>query len=166
MSAYTTDPFAKTIHGKDPQLLIEKIARDRIRECRYWSEKCFGLDAATLVECASKLDCIGGMYSEMNKPTDFICLVLKMLQIQPSKEVVLTYIRNEQYKYLRALGAFYLRVIGNAKDIYGYLEPLQNDYRKLRHRGISAHSSGILNIYIYIYFNIDYCMHLCSKLLF
>jgi pre-mRNA-splicing factor 38A len=36
------------------------------------------------------------------------------------------------FRYLRALGAFYLRLVGNAKEIYQYLEPLLNDYRKLR----------------------------------
>jgi pre-mRNA-splicing factor 38A len=33
-----------------------------------------------------------------------------------------------------ALGCFYLRLIGKPEDIYNYLEPLYNDYRKLRYR--------------------------------
>jgi len=33
-----------------------------------------------------------------------------------------------------ALGCFYLRLIGKPEDIYSYLEPLYNDYRKLRYR--------------------------------
>lgn len=36
---------------------------------------------------------------------------------------------------MRALGAFYLRLTGKSKEIYQYLEPLLNDYRKLRVRG-------------------------------
>jgi pre-mRNA-splicing factor 38A len=39
-----------------------------------------------------------------------------------------------QFKYLRALGAFYLRLTGKAEEIYEYLEPLYNDYRKLSYR--------------------------------
>ena len=35
---------------------------------------------------------------------------------------------------MRALGAFYLRIIGTAVECYNYLEPLYNDYRKLRRR--------------------------------
>lgn len=31
-------------------------------------------------------------------------------------------------------GAFYLRLVGRALDIYQYLEPLLNDYRKIRER--------------------------------
>ena len=35
-------------------------------------------------------------------------------------------------RYVRALGAFYLRLVGKPLDVYSYLEPLLNDYRKLR----------------------------------
>lgn len=34
---------AITVHGTNPQYLIEKIIRTRIYECRYWKEECFGL---------------------------------------------------------------------------------------------------------------------------
>ena len=42
------------------------------------------------------------------------------------------FIKNEDFKYVRALGAFYMRMVGKALDVYQYLEPLLNDYRKLR----------------------------------
>jgi hypothetical protein len=35
---------------------------------------------------------------------------------------------------VRILGAFYLRLVGKPTDVYQYLEPLYNDYRKLRRR--------------------------------
>jgi pre-mRNA-splicing factor 38A len=116
-----------------------------------------------------ELDHIGGTYGGNNRPTPFICLVLKMLQIQPEKEIVVEFIKNEEYKcvhdfsfgiagrimkdkyaipsfflcryliprtvgrYVRALGAFYLRLIGKAIDVYNYLEPVctfsTRDYR-------------------------------------
>lgn len=44
------------------------------------------------------------------------------------------FIKNEDYKYVRVLGAFYLRLTGTDIDIYRYLEPLYNDYRKLRRK--------------------------------
>lgn len=34
----------------------------------------------------------------------------------------------------RRAGAFYLRLVGKAVDVYQYLEPLYNDYRKVRFR--------------------------------
>lgn len=35
---------------------------------------------------------------------------------------------------MRVLGAFYLRLTGTDTDVYQYLEPLYNDYRKLRRK--------------------------------
>ena len=45
-----------------------------------------------------ELDHVGGHYSSNIKPTPFLCLVLKMLQIQPSKDIVIEFIKNPDYK--------------------------------------------------------------------
>ena len=50
-------------------------------------------------------------------PSNFMCLVLKLLQIQPDAEVVREYILQEDSKYLRLLGAFYLRLTGKADQV-------------------------------------------------
>lgn len=55
-----------------------------------------------------------------------------MLQIQPDKDIVLEFIQQEEFKYIRALGAMYLRLTFDSTEIYKYLEPLYNDFRKLR----------------------------------
>ncbi|XP_076953304.1 pre-mRNA-splicing factor 38 [Bidens hawaiensis] len=132
--ANRTDPSAKSIHGTNPQNLVEKILRSKIYQNTYWKEQCFGLTAETLVDKAMELDHVGGTYGGNRKPTPFICLVMKMLQIQPDKEIVVEFIKNEDYKYVRVLGAFYLRLTGTDIDVYRYLEPLYNDYRKLRRK--------------------------------
>merc|ERR1712232_762961 len=77
---------------------------------------------------------MGGTYGGVRKPTNFICLVLKMLRIQPDNAVIIELIRNESYKYVRILGAFYMRLIGKSSEVYRYLDPLYNDYRKTRVR--------------------------------
>nr|GMD24375.1 pre-mRNA-splicing factor 38 [Ipomoea batatas] len=130
--ANRTDPTAKSIHGTNPQNLVEKIVRSKIYQNTYWKEQCFGLTAETLVDKAMELDHLGGTFGGNRKPTPFMCLVMKMLQIQPEKDIVVEFIKNEDYKYVRVLGAFYLRLTGTDIDIYRYLEPLYNDYRKLR----------------------------------
>ena len=39
-------------------------------------------------------------------------------------------------------GAFYMRLVGRPIEVYQYLEPLYNDYRKIRLRAAGAgHSS-------------------------
>ena len=45
-----------------------------------------------------ELKAVGGTFGGNVKPTPFICLVLKMLQIQPEKDIVVEFIRNEDYK--------------------------------------------------------------------
>lgn len=132
--ANRVDKFAKSVHGTNPLNLVEKITRNKIQASVYWKEKCFGLSAEAMIDRAVELRAVGGMYGEPNRPTDFICLVLKMLQIQPDFEIVVELIRNEDYKYVRLLGAFYLRLVGKALDVYAYLEPLYNDFRKVRVR--------------------------------
>ncbi|KAG1691831.1 Pre-mRNA-splicing factor 38A [Nymphon striatum] len=123
---------AEAIHGTNPQYLIEKIIRSRIYDCRYWKEECFALSAELLVDKGMELKFIGGVFGGNIKPTPFLCLVLKMLQIQPEKDIIVEFIKNEDFKYVRALGAYYLRLTGTSLDCFKYLEPLYNDYRKLK----------------------------------
>ncbi|PGH04937.1 pre-mRNA-splicing factor 38A [Blastomyces parvus] len=152
------------IRGVNPATLFEKAVRDRITESYYWKEQCFGLNAATLCDRAVELTYIGGTYGLAQKPTPFLCLAFKLLQLSPAKEIVLEYLNfhdpeNEHvdggerngleeeqdandgvvkavgdFKYLRALAAFYIRLTFDAADIYKTLEPLLVDYRKLKRR--------------------------------
>ncbi|CAH2239671.1 jg12447 [Pararge aegeria aegeria] len=123
---------AKSIRGTNPQYLVEKIIRSRIYDSKYWKEECFALTAELLVDKAMEIRYIGGVHGGFIYPTPFLCLVLKMLQIQPEKDIVVEFIKNEEFKYVRALGAFYMRLTGSSLDCYKYLEPLYNDNRKLR----------------------------------
>uniref|UniRef100_A0A915L7D2 Pre-mRNA-splicing factor 38 n=1 Tax=Romanomermis culicivorax TaxID=13658 RepID=A0A915L7D2_ROMCU len=130
--ANRTAKDAKSVKGTNPQYLVEKIIRMRIYDSRYWKEECFALSAELIIDKATELRYVGGIYSGGIKPTPFLCLALKMLQIQPEKDIIIEFIRQEDAKYLRALGAYYLRLTGTSIEIYKYLEPLYNDYRKLR----------------------------------
>ncbi|KAL7429077.1 hypothetical protein ACHAXM_001528 [Skeletonema potamos] len=132
--ANVTDPLASTVHGKDPQNLIEYITRQKIYDSIYWKEECFGLSASDLVKKAVELKALGGSFGANNKPTRFLCLALKLLQIQPEEGIVEEFIMNEDFKYVRALGAFYLRLTGRPAEIYEQIEPMYNDFRKLRFR--------------------------------
>ena len=55
-----------------------------------------------------------------------------MIQIQQSLDIIEALIKNDDYKDVRALAAFYLRLTGTTIQIYKMLEPLYNDYSKLR----------------------------------
>ena len=123
---------AQTIKGTNPQYLVEKIIRSRIYDCKYWKEECFALTSVLIVDKAMELRYIGGVYAGNIKSTPFLCLILKMLQIQPQKDIIIEFIRNEDFKYVRALGAYYMRLTGTSLDCFKYLEPLLNDFRKIR----------------------------------
>ena len=43
---------------------------------------------------------LGGTFGGNQQPTKFLCLVLKMLQIQPEKEIIIEFIKNEDYKWV------------------------------------------------------------------
>lgn len=133
-----TDNLAEFVHGTNPQYLIEKITRTKIYESYYWRESCFALNAETLINRAMDLKYIGGIYGDIGKPTHFICLVLKLLQLQPDLDIIYEYINQEDLKYLRLLGAFYLRMVGRSADIYTHLEPLYADYRNIRIRTLAG----------------------------
>lgn len=106
--ANRTDPTAAAVHGLNPQFLIEQIVRNRIYSSTFWKEHCFSLTAETLLDKAVTLKyeyhfwlqfrSYGGVYGGNQKPTHFLCLLLKMLQIQPEKEIVIELINNKDFK--------------------------------------------------------------------
>lgn len=54
--------------------------------------------AESLIDKAIEVRFIGGVYSNQ-RPTEFLCLLLKLLQIQPEKEILVEYLRAEEFKY-------------------------------------------------------------------
>lgn len=125
------------IRGDNPLKLFEKAVRDRIVDSYYWKEQCFGLNAATLLDRAVELNFIGGTFGIAQRPTPFLCLAFKLLQLTPDREIIEFYLQQggEEFKYLRALAAFYVRLAWEKdEDIYTTLEPYLNDSRKLKRR--------------------------------
>ncbi|TXT13552.1 hypothetical protein VHUM_00919 [Vanrija humicola] len=116
-----------------PQNLIEKVIRERIYDSTYWKEHCFATNAETIIDKAIALKAIGGVHDRQT-PTEFMCLVLRLLQLQPEKEILMEYLLAEEFKYLRALAVIYIRLAFRSMEVYEILEPLMKDYRKLRHR--------------------------------
>ncbi|KAJ1643141.1 hypothetical protein LPJ64_005061 [Coemansia asiatica] len=132
--ANRTANTALYVHGTNPQYLIDKTYRQRIYDSLYWKEHCFGLTVTGVMEKAVSLTSIGGCFGRTNRPTEFLCLLLKLLQLQPDRDMVDALVDQEDFKYLRALALVYFRMTQKPKDIYSKLEPLYKDYRKLRKR--------------------------------
>lgn len=54
--------------------------------------------AELLVDKAMGLRYVAGTHAGNIKPSPFLCLTLKMLQIQPEKDIVVEFIKNEDFK--------------------------------------------------------------------
>lgn len=146
--ANTTITGAQAIHGQNPQFLVETVIRNRIYESTYWKEHCFALTAESLIDKALQVRFIGGVYGNQ-RPTEFLCLLLKLLQIQPEKEILVEYLRADEFKYLRALAALYIRMTFRAVEVYELLEPLLKDYRKLRQRNMGGYALTFMDEFVY-----------------
>jgi len=77
-----------------------------------------------------------------------MCLLLKLLQIQPEKEILIEYLRAEEFKYLRALAAIYIRMTFSAVEVYEILEPLLKDYRKIRLRSMAGYTLTFMDEFV------------------
>ncbi|TFY83604.1 hypothetical protein EWM64_g394 [Hericium alpestre] len=145
--ANTTVRGALAIHGQNPQFLVETVIRNRIYESTYWKERCFALTAETLIDQAIAMRHIGGVYGNQ-RPTEFLCLLLKLLQIQPEKEILVEYLQADEFKYLRALAAMYIRMTFSTAEVYELLEPLLKDFRKLRYRTMTGYSLTYIDEFV------------------
>ncbi|KAI9804472.1 MAG: hypothetical protein M1825_001371 [Sarcosagium campestre] len=136
------------IRGQNPALLMEKAVRDRITESYYWKEQCFGLNEATLCDRAVNVSYVGGIAGTAQKPTPFLCLAFKLLQLSPDRKIILEYLANEDFKYLRALAAFYVRLTFDPPEVYKTLEPLLADYRKVKRRTRTGFSLSYIDQFV------------------
>src|ERR1700687_1698708 len=100
---HTTAPTTATAtsssrepHG-DPQFLIEKITRNKIYHSAYWNTYCYGLNEETIIDECIKLQYIRTTYASERRPTEFLCLLLKLLQLKPSTDIMVEYLYNDDY---------------------------------------------------------------------
>ncbi|VVT53841.1 uncharacterized protein SAPINGB_P003777 [Magnusiomyces paraingens] len=136
-----------SIHNINPGLLVEKILRERIFESLYYKEKCFGLNVATLCDRAVELEYIGGQYAN-HRVSPFLCLLYKLILLQPKHDIVLLYLTQNDFKYLTAIAAFYVRLFFEPHQVFATLEPLLADKRKLRFRSMAGVSLTYMDEYI------------------
>lgn len=126
---------ALTPNGLNPATIMEKPVRERIIDSYFWKDQCFGVNEADIVNrVVDHVTFIGGTYGDAQKPSPFLCLAFKLLQLAPSDDILQEYLEygGEKFKYLRALALFYIRLTRKAKDVYLTLEPYLEDRRKLK----------------------------------
>lgn len=127
-----------TPNGLNPATVMEKAVRERIVDSYFFKEQCFAVNEADIVNrVVDHVYFIGGTYGSTQKPTPFVCLAFKLLQLAPGDDILKEYLEfgGDKFKYLRALAVFYIRLTRKAKDVYTLLEPYLEDRRKLRRKG-------------------------------
>ena len=110
---------------------LETILRNKVFTSNYYKIKCFSLNLEGLIDLSFDLKYIGSLKPSTNQPTEFLCLLVKFLQISPEEEIIDELLNDPENKYLRALTVFYIRLTYNSLKIYNKLEKLYNDYKKL-----------------------------------
>ncbi|KAF0329881.1 pre-mRNA-splicing factor 38a [Colletotrichum asianum] len=138
-------------NGENPATIMEKAVRERIIDAYFYKEQCFAVNEADIVDrVVEHVTFIGGTYGVTQKPTPFLCLAFKLLQLAPSDEILETYLGfgGEKFKYLRALAVFYIRMTRKAKDVYLLLEPFLEDRRKLRRKGRAGTSLTYMDEFV------------------
>ena len=111
--------------------LLEQILRNKVFNCLYWKENCFGLTSETIIDKILELKYIGGINTSSNQPTNFICILVKLLQLNPKEEIIDEFLSDPELKYLRAITAVYIRFVYPPAKVYSKLEKLYCDYKKL-----------------------------------
>ncbi|KAG7697684.1 hypothetical protein KL930_000261 [Ogataea haglerorum] len=122
----------KRVHGVHPVFLIEKILRERILDSQYWKRECQHADLLVLLDRGVELEQIGTYANAGHTlPTPFICLLLRLLQLQPAADIVYHLLVQKDFIYLTALAALYIRITCQSVIVYQKLEPLLADRRRL-----------------------------------
>lgn len=125
--------YKKSVRGVAPQHLIDTSTRHKIYGSMYWQQYCFGLNLVTLVDRAQTLKGVGGVFGLYRDPCNFLCLFLKLLELEPSKEVILGFLHTKawQMKHLRLLAALYVRFVFPPEEVYIILEEMLGQYNKV-----------------------------------
>lgn len=138
-------------NGLNPANIMEKAVKDRIIDSYFYKEQCFALNEADIVDrVVEHVRFIGGTHGMTQKPSPFLCLAFKLLELSPSDAILAEYLSygGENFKYLRALACFYLRLTRQAKEVYETLEPYLEDRRKLRRKGRAGTSLTYMDEFV------------------
>ncbi|KAK8099194.1 PRP38 family-domain-containing protein [Apiospora kogelbergensis] len=143
--------IALTPNGLNPSTILEKAVRERIIESFFFKDQCFGVNEADIVDRVVRhVRFVGGTYGSSQKPTPFLCLAFKLLQLAPSDAVLREYLGfgGDKFKYLRALALFYVRLTRTGPDVYKTLEPYLEDRRKLRRKARAGTSLTFVDQFV------------------
>ena len=90
--------------------------------------------AVEFVGRAKAIAYCGSVFGKFDRPTNFVCLLLRMLQIGIDRDTAMEYLYCKSFVYLRLLGAFYIRLVEEPVFVYQALEKLYCDFQDVVYR--------------------------------
>lgn len=115
--------------------LVEPIIRHRIQDSLFYKQYLYLTNEATILPIITSLVKYIGSTNANGKPTPFVCCFLRLLELEPSRDIIemcLHQLGTKEFKYLTALIMLYIRVVWSNEDVVTTLEPFYSDCRKLR----------------------------------
>lgn len=115
--------------------LVSPILRHRIQDSLFYKEKLFLTNELSIVPVVVEhVQFIGGT-DQNERPSPFLCCLLRLLELEPSQEIIKILLKQNGYnefKYLTALALLYCRLVCNTREMYALYDEYISDYRKLR----------------------------------
>lgn len=129
-ASYNDKRIAANLSG-----LVEPIVRHRILDSLFYKQYLHLTNELTILPViVQHINFLAGT-DAMGRPSPFICCLLRLLELEPSEEVVRMCLDQSQFKYLTALMLVYTRFAwpsSSQPQVYETLERYYPDYRKLR----------------------------------
>lgn len=117
--------------------LVEPIIRHRIQDSLFYKQHLFSTNELSIVPViVREVQYIGGTDSS-GRPSPFLCCLLRMLELEPSDDILSLYLRQNGYnefKYLTALALLYSRMVCGPATVFALFDEYISDYRRLRSR--------------------------------
>lgn len=115
--------------------LIEPIIRHRIQDSIFYKQHLYLTNEATILPVITQnIHYIAGTDS-VGRPSPYLCCLLRLLELEPSEEILDIYIDQlgyNEFKYLTALIIHYTRLVFPSGYVYNKLDSYYEDFRKLR----------------------------------
>lgn len=117
--------------------LVEPIIRHRIHDSIFYKQHLYLTNESTILPVISQhVHYVSGADS-VGRPSPFIQCILRLLELEPSKEIINVYLDQlsyNEFKYLTALTLLYIRLVYPSEEVYNIFDKYAQDYRKLRIR--------------------------------
>ncbi|EGV61394.1 hypothetical protein PSN45_000067 [Yamadazyma tenuis] len=112
--------------------ILETIVRNRIKDSLFYKQHLYLTNEQTILQViVDNVKYVGGLDSS-NRPSPFLCCLLRLLEIGPSAAVVGLYLKQPEFKYLTILTLIYIRLTQPPTEVYQVLDTYRSNYTKVR----------------------------------